>query len=339
MFSTMIKELRQEAELASAANAMMLLNSRTQGWSLVDKLSGKSTKDRTLATGMGVGMGGVLSVVGVAMANQAAGMVGMYAGMSAAQVAAASAVGLSTSAGTFTTLLAGASTALASLGTIAVGASVLPVATVVALGAGVAGIAVMGVSAFMSVDHGKSVELSNALKANDKHAINEFGRSNLGVSDWLVGAKNFVSKALWQKHVTQEAPSVGQVQETASAAIEYELADLFANTLGESERDKQALVEGIAGEMWDKHGVVVTNEKIHACLGDTRVNELSTGKVLAVDTKSGLVLQSIGRGQATVHKLKDFEKVPVVGQDITVQFKGGQMQKAPERGQSLAVGR
>lgn len=346
MFSKMMDGLRVEAEKVSGANCAMLANSRGKSWELADKFSGQSAKNRAEASGALLGVGGVLSLIGVAMANQAAGTVAMYAGYTAVQTAALGAVGLSTSAGALTTMLAGASATLAGLGTVAIGSAILPVATVIALGAGVAGLAVFGIGQLMGTDRGKGEAIATAVENKDRDSLDKIGRQNVGMSDWLMGAKNFVTNSLrdtfsTSKNKTLERASV--VENRMDAAEKYEMEDLFGDTFEESVKGKQKIVEKIGSDIWDKHGVVVTDEKLHECLGETHGDSTAYGKILAVDLKSGLVTQSLGRGQATVHNLKDFQRVPVVGQDVSISYKGGKMQGAKEQGNerdsSNSVGR
>ena len=346
MFSKMIAGLRLEAEKVSGANCAMLANSRGKAWELADKFSGQSAKNRATASGAALGMGGVLSLIGVAMANQAAGTVAMYTGYTAVQTAAFGAVGLSTSAGAFTTMLAGASATLAGLGTVAVGSAILPVATVIALGAGVAGVAVLGISRLMRIDRDKGHAITTALINDDRDSLNKIGRQDVGMSDWLVGAKNWVVKSLQDSLGKGGGLSVGSfspdVNDPAKglamagyACDNYELEDLFGETFEESAKGQQAIVEKIGASMWEKLGVVVTDDKIHACLGGVRGDTTTIGKILDVDLKTGLVIQSLGRGQATVHNWKDFAQVPVVGQDASISYKAGKMQGAKEQGNEL----
>lgn len=342
MFSKMIAGLRTEAEKVSEANCLMLANSHEKKWVLENEMSGRTSITQVRDAGALLSGGGVLGLMGLTMANQAAGTVAMFAGATVAQTAGWGAIGLSTSAGATTTMLAGASTALASLGTVAVGAAVLPVATVVVLGAMVAGLGTILVSQLMQEDQGKAATAEIALGRNDHEKLSKLARENIGITDWLKGAKNFVLKSLRQQHLDVGGMGVGPASTgvglIGDASQEYELEDLLANSFEESEIAKHALVDNIGANIWAKLGVVVTEDKIQGCLSKTRENIVNCGKILGVDLNTGLVIQSLGRGQATVHNLKDFEPVPVVGQDMTISYKGGKIQNSQGQGYGKTAG-
>ncbi|MES2879194.1 MAG: hypothetical protein V4713_12290 [Pseudomonadota bacterium] len=325
MFSKMLTGLRAEAELVNAANCMMLANSHKQGWDLVDQVSGKAMKDRTTITGAAMGMGGIVGLMGVAMANQAVAL---------------------GSAG----LLASASTALAGLGTVAIGTAVLPVATVVVLGTAVAGAVTMGIGSLMRENTEKAAHFENAIKSGDKEIMVKLSGERLGISDWLKGAKNFLGKVMTGRvqdlqtgiqfqAIEQATISAGASVEGHDAVSAYELEDLFGNSVEESDKGKQWVVEKVGSSVWEKLGVAVTDEKIHECLSGTRADTLNSGKILDVNIKTGLVIQSLGRGHATVHRLKDFATIPEVGQNADISYKGGQMRVAQELSQSRGVSR
>jgi hypothetical protein len=308
MFSEMMKNLRKEAERASEANSLMLVHSRKQGWDLVDKVSGQTTQNMVRNSGLGMGMGGVIGLMGVAMANQAAAL---------------GAAGL----------LSTASTAMATLGSVAIGSAVLPVATVAVLGTAVAGLALVGVSQFMKVDYEKAAQVESALKSNDRDTLAKIGREDVGIKDWLKGVGSVAVKLMRGQYLGSSGKSI-EAEALGDASLDYELEDLFSTTVEQTKQAQAQLVEKISGDIYDRLGVVVTDDKLHACLGKTRNHGVSCGKILEVDTKTGLVIQSSGRGQATVHNLKDFKSVPLVGKDITVSYKGGAMQEPQEQGQS-----
>lgn len=305
--------LRLEAERVSEANKLMLLNTRVRdGWDLVDKYSGLAAQQKVAAGGVALSAGSLVGMMGVAMANQAA------------------ALGTSTLLGT-------ASTALAGLGTVAVGATVLPVATVATLGASVTGIAILAASKLMRVDNEKGFAFEEAIRGRDGEGLKSLAKQDIGAMDWIKGARNFLVGSIKQQFFGERAQAVS-VQNKHDAMLEYECEDLFANSLEESKLGKQALVEKISSEIWDQHGVVVTDDKIHGCLGKTRDTEVAHGKILSVDKERGLVLQSIGRGQATVHSLKDFSKIPQIGAEMTISYRGGQMRNLPEKDLGRGVG-
>ena len=339
MFSKMMAGLRAEAEKVSGANCAMLANLKGKAvYGIEDKISGQSLKNKTFISGMGAGMGGIIGLIGVGMANQAAGM---------------AAAGVSGMVGT--SALAGASTALAGLGTIAVGSAVLPVATVVTLGAAAAGLVVMGISGLMNVNHQKGSDFLNAALANDRSTLSKFGAQDVGISDWLKGAKNLVVKSFRESFngvsagLDGRSASVNDLPGQAlgqddtylnkdNVIFDYELADLFSDSFEDSVTSKQKIVDGIAGAAWDELGVVITDDKIHDCLAGTRRDMACSGKILNVNLKTGLVTQSLGRGQAIVHNLKDFQQVPVVGQDANIVYRGGKVQETLRQDNSKAVG-
>ena len=327
MFSKMIAGLRKEAEKVSGANYMLMADSHNINSRLMDQVSGKDIQEKTKVAGVVMGAGGICGIFGLAMANQAAafGTVG---------------------------LLSSASTAFAGLGTIAVGTAVLPFATVAVLGVAVAGIATFGISQLMPVDINSGLNASEAAQANDREALYQLGRQNVGMSDWLRGAKNLVVKSLREnflgdRSLVIEAPLQAtekqvQVAEKKAQAADlaksgdaldlYELEGLLSNSLEESMKGQQGIVDLVAGDVWEKLGAVIPDDEIHKCLGGTRNNDTFQGKILDVDLKTGLVIQSLGRGRATVHNLRDFEKTPQVGQDASISYKSGKMQRPKDLG-------
>ena len=281
MFSQMMAGLRAEAELVSASNASMLAECRGMG-----------RKDRTMVVGAGLGMGGIVGLMSIAMSN----------------VAAAS-LGAGVTVGAFTTAMAAAAPVVAGLGSVAVAGALLPVATVAVLGAAVAGVAIMGISQFMS---------------NERDVAIDSGNQKPSISDWIKGARNVIVKTLGGNSMSWVDTKPVETNQTAS--LYYEMEDLFSNSAEEMVEGQRKIVEKISVDNWEKHGMVVSDDKIHECLGRTRGDSTNVGKVLGIDLKSGLVTQSIGRGQATVHNLADFAKIPVVGQMETVSYRGGKIQ-------------
>ncbi|MEM8519046.1 hypothetical protein [Janthinobacterium sp. CAN_S7] len=327
MFANMVAGLRKEAEKVSAANYLLLANSHDNSNS-IDGVTGRAAREKTKISGVLMSGGGILGLIGVAVANQAAAL---------------GAAGMLTSA----------SAAMAGLGTVAVGTAVLPFVTVAAVGVAVSGIAVMGISQLMSVDVEKGFATSKAIQANDLDGLKKLGSQDVGVSDWLRGAKNFVVKSLQEKFLGNSArvvevpaqPDWKQVvpeeklAQGGNAISLYELEDLLGENLEDSAQGKKRVVDLVAGDAWDKLGVVIADEKIHECLSQTRSNETCIGKILAVDKATGLVTQSMGRGRATIHNLKDFDKVPVVGQDADISYRDGKMQVQKNLGNEREAGR
>lgn len=331
MFSNMIANLKKEAEKVGAANYLLLANSRdsSKPFDYIDVVSGRAARESTKFTGAFMGAGGILGLMGVAVANQAAAL---------------------GTAG----LLSSASAAMAGLGTVAVGTAVLPFATVAAVGVAVSGIAVMGISQLMSVDANKGFAANKAVEANDRDALAKLGSQNIGAADWLRGAKNFVVKSLREnflgdRHRLVETPAQEAVKQGALPMVKlahgddaismYELEDLLGESFEDSVQGKKRIVDLVAGDAWDKLGVVITDDKIHECLSQTRSNETCIGKILDVDLTTGLVTQSMGRGRATIHNLKDFDKVPVIGQEAEISYKGGKMQAPKDLGAEREAGR
>lgn len=345
MFSKMIAGLRREAEMVSGVNCMMLADEYAKSKSHIQDMNGPN---KTQVAGLALGSGGVLGIMGLAIANQAA---------------AYGAAGVLTSA----------STALAGLGAVAVGVTILPVATVIVLGAGLAGVATIGIGALMKMVPNKirtadlrDDDLSWAIRNNQQGMLKEIGMENIGLGAWLSGAKNLLVKSMRESVMGKDNPLVKSASplgmnhsgvglaaplgagassllggsmasgKEGHACREYEIQDLFG---GEAEKTK--MVDAISRVAWEKHGVVVSDDRIRECLGQSQRDASFSGKILAVNEKSGLVLQSTGRGQATVHNLKDFQKIPVVGQNMDVAYKGGLMQgpKEQEQQQGAGVGR
>lgn len=335
MFSKMIAGLRNEAEKVSASNYERLLttvSAKDKNFGYLHDVSGKARADRTLFSGGILGATGIVGIIGLAAANQAAGL---------------AVAGVSGLAGT--SALAGISTALAGLGTVAVGATVLPVATVAALGAAVAGIVVMAVGKAMPVDFDKGREVGQALKNEDKEALGQFGRDHVGISDWLKGAKNLVVNSLKDRFAGEksiespvksaspaglDASGVGSPapngDKPANAFDDYYISDLFDYPEG-----KQKLVDRIGEAALFKFDVILDPAKTHEALNQSRGNVSFSGKILAVNEKSGLVLMSSGRGGASVHNLRDFGQTPVIGQITDISYKQGKIQNVKDGGRMV----
>lgn len=313
---SIFKSLRTEAERASQANLMLMAELKGEKLDRVsDKVSGRSLQDGVALLGAGVSAGSLLGLVGMAAANQAAAL------------------------GTGG-LIASASTALASLGTVAVGVGVLPVATVTALGAAVTGIAVVALSKMLPVNHEKGAAVVSAIRDGDRDQLSDFGRESPRAVDWLKGARALFFKSNSERLLGDQAPHAERAVRP-DASLFYDMADLFSGSEQESLRNRQAFVEKLAGEIWEKTGAHVDFEALHSGLGKTRDEVTTVGRVVNVDKQRGLVVQSLGRGRATVHLLSDFANPPKVGSDISVSYKRGAMQ-FPQRamnGPEAGVGR
>lgn len=325
----MFSRLRTEAERVNAANKMVLFQTKgRQGLNSINQFSGHDAKMKLGIGGLGLGMGSSLGMVGVAMANQAAAL---------------------GSAG----LLASASTALAGLGTVTLGAAVLPVATVVTLGGAVAGVAIFGASRLMKVDVAKGFNLQRALERGDQAKFENLSKETVELRAWFKGAKNLLVNTFRQHGQEEEPGHIAEVEKPGAQdisnrapemnyVVEYELLELFGG--GSPEIDKQLQLDmaaELSAKIWNQHGIVVTEDKIHSCLGRTRENETTYGKIVGIDKQQGLVIQSIGRGQATIHKLEDFAVEPKIGNEIMVSYRGGQLRSPQEKdmSQAVAVGR
>ena len=320
MFSKMIAGLRSEAEKVSGSNyerLLVTLSQKDRGWGYVSQVTGENSAEKMQLGGAFLATGGVVGIMGLAAANQAAGI--MVAGAS----------GL---AGT--SALASISAALAGLGTVTVGATILPVATVVVLGAAVIGIVAMAVGKAMPIDFNKGHVVGRALQNNDVGALNQIGRDNVGISDWLKGAKNLVASSLKNRFSGAELTPSFEKSDLAAAGKSnalnvwnnYHISDLF-----DYDEGKQKLVDRIGDVALAKFGVVLDPIKTHEALSQSRGNESFSGKVLAVNEKSGLVLLSSGRGGASVHNLRDFANVPEIGKHADISYKQGKMQSGKEQ--------
>lgn len=92
----------------------------------------------------------------------------------------------------------------------------------------------------------------------------------------------------------------------------------------------------ISADIFKRHDVVVAHSELSSCLGRDRKNACFSGPILEVDQDRGLVLQSMGRRQATVHLLKDFPEIPQVGSNMDITYRQGEFStKQPDlsRGQ------
>ena len=310
------KSLRAEAERASQANLMLMAElDDLQLDRVADKVSGRSLQAGVSLFGAGMSAGSLVGLMGMAVANQAAAL----------------------GTGGF---LASASTALAGLGTVALGAGVLPVATVVALGAAVTGIAVIGASKLLPINHEKGAAVANAILDGDRAELSNIARESPSAVDWLQGAKAVLFKGNAERLLGQDAPEADRALRP-DAALFYDMADLFAASEQESARSRGDLVEQIAGEIWEKTGTHVDLDSIHSSLAKTRDQVTNVGKIVDVDKERGLVIQSLGRGRATVHLLADFPTPPKVGSDISVSYMRGAMQNPQQalKGRGPSVGR
>lgn len=323
MFSKVLANLRSEAERISGANAELLADSLKKN-KIAYEYSGSAAKDKVLNTGLGLGTGGAIGIMGMILSNPAATI---------------------NSSG----FLINGSNILASLGVVTVGVStVLPVTAVIAFGASIVGIATIGVGIMMKENLDKGDEFDVAAMMNDRSALNKLGRENPGIGDWLSGAKNLVVKSI-QENLLNERSSVmtagidgyssngigGIASRNNIPGMDAEaryafFLNGFNDSLSENSLDiddaRQYFVANLADEILVKYGVIVSNESIDKVLGRTQENASYSGKLLAVDERNGLVIQSLGRGQGTIHNLKDFSKSPVIGQSTDIVYKGGKMQ-------------
>lgn len=376
MFSQMIAGLRKEAEKVSGSNYAMLVNSPNKDL-LASEISGSAAKDKYQVAAGILAIGGVGSVFGLAAANVAA-----------ASVAAGVQVGAATLS------LASASTVLAGLGTVAIGATVLPVAAVAAIGLLATSAVALVISKSMGVDWDKGITAQGLAQKDDREGLVKFGASQTGLSDWLKGAKNLVvnslkdrfsgpsmsqsveleSNAREQKYAdylsgiassisndvfaSNETKSLAQIEASkaqsavgnfkqsllhSNKALDHQLgsfakdknsnvfSDYEVSDLLDHDEGKQNLVDRIGDVALAKFGVVLDPIKTHEALSQSRGNESFSGKILAVNEKSGLVLMSSGRGSASVHNLRDFANVPEVGKNADISYKQGKMQTGKEQ--------
>lgn len=322
--SGMFTRLREEAERASASNKMALFHTKQrQGLDAVSKFSGQSARTKMTVGGLGLSMGSYLGMMGIGIANQAA------------------TIG---SAG----VLSSASTALAGLGTVTLGTAVLPVATVVALGGAVAGIAILGASRLMNVDRSKGFALQRTLEEGDLKKFQALSNDSLGLKDWFSGAKSLLVSAFQRDaqkkmEIPENIKEIGNPQSLDDKvfSIEYELVDLYGESPEKNQQRKQEIASQLGEKIWKEHNIVVTEDKIHSAFEGTRGNSDSYGKIIGIDKGQCLVIQSTGRGQATVHNLLDFGVMPKIGAEMMISYRGGQMRPPQEKGigQTTGIGR
>jgi hypothetical protein len=116
----------------------------------------------------------------------------------------------------------------------------------------------------------------------------------------------------------------------SEATLDYDIAELFADSPADARRRKRSLVERVGNEMWARHGVLVDDDQIHACLARSRDRAMSVGRILAVDRERGLVVQSLGRKHGTLHNLSSFPVTPALGAVVTITYRGGALQCVSE---------
>lgn len=314
--SGLFASLRKEAERVSASNKIVLFQTnQRQGRNAVDQFSGHSARSKLGVGGLGLGAGSLMGLMGVAAANQAAAL---------------------GSAG----LLASASTALAGLGTVTLGAAILPAATVATLGGAVAGVAIFGVSRLMKVDISRGINLQQALEQGNETRFQKLSNESLTMKDWFSGAKNLLVDAFQRDrqkslelttHKGLRENDAPINQEKTNLALEYELIDLFGSSPEKDQIMKNDLVSQLSARLWDNRNIVVTEDKIKSFFENSRGNESNFGKILGIDKEQGLVIQSIGRGQATIHKLQDFDITPKIGSEMMISYRGGKMMAPQEK--------
>lgn len=100
--------------------------------------------------------------------------------------------------------------------------------------------------------------------------------------------------------------------------------------------DSRELV-ALGGEIFKRHHVVVSLTEMRDCMTDSRRNAGYSGRILEIDDANGLVVQSMGRGQATVHKLAHFPERPQLGEYADVHYReGGLSVHCPEPSQGIS---
>jgi len=174
MFSDSIKNLRNAAQATTKSNGELLAE-MTRNGVLKDPFhkANKSIENGKVLS-MIMGGGGITGLVGVGASFQAMSM-------TAAGVASAS------------TSLASIGTLLTGLGTVAVGGAILPVATVVTIGAAVAGVAGLAITSLRTVDYAAlEVDRDKAIWNNNRNPNGH--DSKIGIKNWFQGAKNLISE-------------------------------------------------------------------------------------------------------------------------------------------------
>jgi hypothetical protein len=320
MFSDTIAALKKEAEKVNEANLIMLQKSNKS----VEVMSGAALKENIGNSGAAIATTGAAGIWTIAASNAAA-----------ANLAA----GIGTT-GMMSTL----STTLMGLGTVGVGAAAIPVATVIAVGALTVGGTLLLASKLLKVDYEKAFNIEN-------NHIDEI-RGSTGIGDWIKGAKNIVVRGIKDVFISKDIvpPEVAVLKDTAATKIldrvdkansfnvfdDYDVSDHL-----DYQKGKDKLVDRIVMLAASKFGVNLDPEQTHKALGQSRGDAAYSGKILAVNEVSGLVLQSTGRGHATIHNLRDFANIPEVGQDINVIYKGGQLLagKVMEHERTASLGR
>lgn len=105
----------------------------------------------------------------------------------------------------------------------------------------------------------------------------------------------------------------------------------------------RADVLNIGTDIYKRLHMVVSPRDITDCVDGLRTNASFSGKILEVDQERGLVVQSLGRQQATVHRLGDFEQAPVAGKNMDIKYRDGKValgtELGTELGQAQGVGR
>lgn len=155
-------KLKQQAQEVSKAEALVLANKQYAPHVLASKASGEAKRDGFRNAGLGLGIGGVLSLVGVGAATQA----GVLGGPAA---------------------LVAASKAVAALGTVTAFGAAMPVASVAALGVAVAGVSALAVSTVMKPDFGKGIEFQRAVANNDLETVSRIASKNISIGSWIKG--------------------------------------------------------------------------------------------------------------------------------------------------------
>ncbi|OJW46229.1 MAG: hypothetical protein BGO63_03935 [Candidatus Accumulibacter sp. 66-26] len=79
----------------------------------------------------------------------------------------------------------------------------------------------------------------------------------------------------------------------------------------------------VCTDIFKRLDVVVSHTELSSCIRHERENASYSGPILDVDQARGLVIQSLGRRQATAHLLKDFPEVPDVGSSMDIAYRRG----------------
>lgn len=327
MFGTAMQGLRAEAERIGQSNYLMLANGPLkEKAAIANRVSGSEKKNQQTVMASILSAGGITGMMGVAVANQAAA--------------------LGTGA-----VLAKASAALMGLGSVAIGSAAIPVVTVATLGAAAVGAVLLITSQTMGIDYDKGARVAEAVMKNDLEALKAEGAQRLTAGNWLKGTVSYLMKAI-RENVSRQSPHLQSIENDTVQShpqnnkrhkddlrLQYFVEDVFSTSVSEGELAKEALIENVSDQIWQKHGLVADAEQIKSCLESAPQSRSFVGNVIEVDKESGLVFQSMGRGRVAVHHISDFSKTPEVGKMLEVSYKNGAMQGNKGPSQTCAVER